>query len=276
MILTIKSKHYSAKNTDLILDILNNTIENLNDYLEKIIICDEEDLEKEIKLYDSSVSITKMPGCAVCGKTISHYNKSIIFISTNILKTFYDNISVNDNNVIYNDQSLISLRTFYHEIGHAKRNHQYGSIVTKEIAHSYEELLSELWNILRDEYFAEMCCANILKLKDSVDWYDKFDDAIESENFEYYLSTHKDNGLVFDGNVALQMMHQYYFVPLFQKAGFLKSASKILSLNSIDICQTIQEIQECNVIENEYVPLRFNDIVLRKWSDFQIENKLNN
>lgn len=220
MIFTNKSKYYSAKDTNILLDILNSTIANLNDYLEKIIICDEEDLEKEIKSYDSSVSITIMPGCTVNGKTISHYNKSIIFISTNILKNFYNNISINDNNVIYSDQCLISLRTFYHEIGHAKRNHHNGSIVTKEITNSYEELLNELWNILRDEYFAEMCCANILKLKNSIDWYDKFDDAIESENYEYYLSTHKANDIELDGNVALQMMHQYYFVPLFQKAGF--------------------------------------------------------
>lgn len=255
-------------------DILTTLFGDLNDYVERIIVCDEENLESEIKLWDDSITITNLIGCTVNG-TIFHSNKSIIFITTDILINLYNNIIIRENaNVIYKEESLGSLRTIFHEIGHAKRNYTYGNIITKKITHSYEEMLNELWNIMRDEYYAEMCCANIIKLKNSFEWYGNFNDNIESENYEYYLATYQNNGVKLDGNIALQLMHQYYFIPLFQKAGFLEGASKLLSIKNINVCKAIQDIRNCNVTDNNYVPLEFNDIILRKWSEFKIEDKL--
>jgi len=276
MIIEIKSNNNQNISSKVLNDILTNSIDDLNDYIERMIVCDAEDLENEIKLLDGSITNTKMIGCTVNGKTILHYDKSIIFITTNILTNLYDNIVIQENaNVIYKEGSLISLKTIYHEIGHAKRNQTYGDIVKKKITNNYEETLGELWKILQDEYFAEMYCAKIIKLINYIDWYGNFNDDIESENYEYYLQIYKDNGLNLNGNIALQLMHQYYFVPLFQKAGFLDGASKSLLFENVNICKTIQDIQNCNVTENDYVPLKFNDIILRKWSEFNIQDKLN-
>ena len=71
-------------------------------------------------------------------------------------------------------------------------------------------------------------------------------------------------------------MHQYYFIPLFQKAGFLEGASKFLSIKNIKVCSTIQDINKCNVINNKHVPIEFKNIMLRKWSEYRIADKLKN
>ena len=190
---------------------------------------------------------------------------------------FYNNIIVKDTKeIIYNEQSLVSLRTLYHEIGHAKRYYDKGSLITRLIVHNYEEMLNESWNILRDEYIAEMFCANIIKLKKSVDWYGNFNDDIETQNFEFYLSEYQRIGLKLDGNIVFQLLHQYYFIPLFYKAGFLNGVKNYISLDDVKICDIINDIQNCNVVENKSVPQYFNEIVLRKWSDFRIGKKIIN
>jgi len=275
MTITNKSKNSPNIACQMLYNILRKNVESIDNYVEQIIICDGEDLESEIKIWDSTESLTDFSGCVVNGKTILISKKSIIFITTNILQNFNDDIEFdNEGNIHISDKGFISLKTIFHEIGHANRNYYYGNIITKKITHSYEETLHELWKILRDEYFAEMFCSNILKIDSSIKWYGGFNDDVEAENFIYYLSLNQNNNFKLDWNFALQLLHQYYFVPLFQKAGFLEGSSKLLSLKHINICRTIQEIQNCNVITNDCVPLEFNEIVLRKWTEFKIEDGL--
>ncbi|MFZ1281841.1 MAG: hypothetical protein WAR59_13460 [Ignavibacteriaceae bacterium] len=275
MIVTVKSKNNPFNNISVLIDVIKRSIENVDDYVEEILICDEGDFEREVKIKDRLINITKMLGVSILGKTISGPHGLVILLTSNIVENFYNNINILNNNITYTNNSLIALRTIFHEIGHAKNNYENGVIVIREIAHNYEEMLNELWNILRDEYIAEMCCANIIKLHNSIEWYGDFNDDIESENYECYLSHYLNAGVEIDGNIALQLMHQYYFINLFQKAGFLESTSKFLSIDNIKTCQTIQDILNCKVMENYSVPSNFNDIVLRKWGDFNIERKLN-
>lgn len=275
MIISIKSKQNLDISTEVLDKILTISNESLNDYVERIIICDEEDLESEINLWDDTITITKLIGCTVNGKTISHSNKSIIFITTNILINLYNNIVVKENaNVIYKDESFNSLRTIFHEIGHAKRHHDYGTLNIRKVYDTYDEMLNGHWQIVRDEYFAEMNCSNIIKLEKSIDWYGGFTDNIEFKNFESYVGQYIDQYSNFNSHLAMQFLHNYYLIPLFHKAGFYEGASKFINLENINVCSRIQDIQMCHVIENDYVPKEYNDIILALWEEFRIEDKI--
>ncbi|MBS3742377.1 MAG: hypothetical protein KGY74_09680, partial [Candidatus Cloacimonetes bacterium] len=223
--------------------------------------------------WDETISFTGFKGCNVSGKTISYYDKSIVFLTIQVIEKIIKNTQTqasNDGQIILNKESLLALKNVFHEIGHAKKEYKFGKINVKEDADNYEEMLNELWKILRDEYIAEMSCAKLIEFSHSINWYGDFDDNLESENLIHYMSSYTEKGKKLNGAFVLQLLHQYYFVPLFKKAGFLKAALKILSENNIFACKTIKDINKCNVLENRYVPIIFNDIVLRKWNDFNL------
>lgn len=269
------SKYYKPYAADILKKILFDNIEDIDMYVEQIIICDDDDLANEVRKFNPNKGLTNLTGCSVEGKTIRGSFKSIIFISTVVIKGLLDKIIITDEEkIIFNDESLVPLKTIFHEVGHAVRISKHGEFRLKRFADSYFDMLNEHWKILQDEYYAESYCSNLLKIKQSLSWYGNFNDEVESKNFLLYFSEYIDKENNPDGAYAFYMLNHYYFIPLFQKAGFLHGAKYFIRLKNIKICQTVKEIQNLMTEKNTHVPQEFNSIILKKWNEFRIGDLL--
>jgi hypothetical protein len=275
MIITNKSDKYDIQSTNILSDLLLHLNYDLEKYVSDLIICDEENIEDEIREFDPSCTITKENGCVVKGKTILHNNKSILFISSEIILDFFNNFVIEEaKDFKFSDNSLIALKTILHEIGHAKRYFSHGKLNIRKAYDSYEAMLNGYWQIVRDEYFAEMNCANIIKLKQSIDWYGDFSDTLELSNFNSYVEQYMKQYSDFNSHIAMKSIHNYYLIPLFYKSGFYEGASKFININHINVCSRIRDIHNCDVINSEYVPKEYNDIILNLWEIFGIEENI--
>lgn len=238
-------------------------------FVDEIIICDDDELEQNIMLVDSTISVTKCRGCQVLGKTVMSHGKIFIFLVTDILNTIKNDLSVNDNMMI-GTRGIQALKIVVHEIGHAKIIKQDGKFEVVREHDNYRDYLNQHWKILRDEFLAEMFCANLYKSFISVSWYGDFDDVTEEKNFIYYLNKYKAEGNESDSFLAFELLHQYYFIQLFQKAGFLVGLKQFIDIENILISETVSKIMGFNVISNIDVPVAFNSLVLEKWEELQI------
>lgn len=233
------------------------------EFVDNIIICDSDDLERSIKELDADISLTSIYGGLVLGKTISVNSKTLIFIITDVAKALVEN-------------GAQALKTLFHEFGHAKIIFECGKPQILTQYDNYEAYLNAYWQILRDEFLAEMFCANILVFDSSITWYGEFTDNIEKENFRTYIKEYKQSETGLNWHLAFYLLHQYYFTPLFQKAGFLEGIKKFMSIESIYVCEVIQKILDYQVVSSIRVPLEFNSLVLNKWDEFHIVDLLNN
>jgi hypothetical protein len=215
--------------------------------------------------------LTNIFGGQVRGKTIQHGGRNIIFLITEIVTAIGNGMVVEaDKNIVLNEVGIQALKTLFHEFGHANINHKYGEFRPKSNAENYDEFLNEHWKILRNEFLAEMFCANIYKFIPTIEWYGEFNDDIEENNFREYALEYQNSQENFDWDLAFRLLHQYYFVPLFYKAGFLEGMKRFVKLDEIPISEAVAKILKLNVIQNVDVTQEFNSIVLEKWEDFQI------
>ena len=235
------------------------------EFVDEIIICDSSDLEDQIKGIDQSGKLTNIRGSVVQGKTIFQNDTSTILLVTEIAVAIGENSTLINNNIKFDESSTWAFKTLFHEFGHAKNNFEHGKLVTKPITDSYHEFLNEHWKILRDEYLAEMFCSNINKFTSSIKWYGDFSDAVEEENFRSYAKEYSQSEEGLSWHLAFQILHQYYFIPLFH-----------MDRNNMRVWKTYLFVRQCqkilsfNVPENNNVPNEYNSLFLEKWEEFQI------
>jgi len=268
---TIRTKKLDDESVHLFEEVMVYFNDLTEKYVDEIIICDANELEKNIKEINHDVTLTSIYGSLVLGKTMSHNGRTIIFLITEIATNLICDLFIKSKNeIIFGDSGIRVLKTLFHEFGHAKNIHEYGELVIKKEADSYYDSVNEHWKILRDEYLAEMFCANIYRFKSSISWYGAFSDTIEENNFRTYT---KEYALSPDGlswHLAFQLLNQYYFIPLFQKAGFLEGVRRFIETDNIAICESITKILNYQVVENVNVHHDFNSLILKKWEEFQI------
>jgi hypothetical protein len=275
MVITVKTQSLepnAISSFETILLALNIVV---SDFVDEIIICDDYDLEQNIGLVDKTVSLTKNYGCRVLGKTISKGGKTFIFLVTEILNAIKMDLNIAENDkVSIGTNGLRALKTTLHEIGHAKNIQEMGKVQVEKENDNYADFLNGHWKILRDEFLAEMYCAKLYRLFSSIEWYGDFDDLVETENFKSYTKDYENEGDGLSWNLVFQLLHQYYFVQLFQKAGFLEGLKQHIDVNTIPICDEITRILEFNVVMNCNVPTEFNTLILKKWEEFHIKDRL--
>ncbi len=248
-----------------------------DNHVDEVVICDENELEQNVKMFDQSVKITNISGGHVNGKTISKNNKIVILFTSEIVSAIGDNLKTDhENHFVINREGISAIKTLFHEFGHSKNYYENGRLVIKEFADNYADSLNEHWKILRDEYLAEMFCANMNRFFCSINWYGEFSDEIEENNFRTYANEYSQIQQGLSGVFAFQLLHNYYFIPLFQKAGFLDGSKLFVELEKVVMCSSISRILKYHVVENTNVPNEFNSLVLEKWKEFQVIDLLSN
>ncbi len=273
----IVTKTNRINNQDV--DLFNNILSDLDDlderYIKEVIICEADKIESYAKEIDKEVSVTKFYGSNILAKTIPLGKKSTILLSTIIIRTILENVSRNSMDELRFDvEGIESLKTIFHEFGHAKNTYLNGHIRVKKEVSSFDECIREYWKLLRDEYIAEKFSANVYKIDKIYDYEENCYDIEEKNNFFEYLTKYVKKRDLPCANLILQFLLFYYFMPLFKKTGLLEGMGKFTDLANIKVCNTISKLRKCNVIKNVSIPQQFEKLVNDIWCNFEISKIL--